>query len=163
MMSQIILGLLMTMTACLAQAQSVYQTSEATPPPQQPAPGSYYDWGRGADGTGYCYQFSSENNQVMNGGNPVAERNCEKVSASHFDWGQSQYGYGYCFQFTPQHLVMWQGRPVPTKACEAVRPSYYAWARGSDGWTYCFQFTPYGRVLNEGRPLPNHFCEPHKR
>jgi hypothetical protein len=149
MIPKLLIGLSILMSCAWAQA---------TTPPPPPGYGSYFDWGRGADGTGYCYQFASANGQVLNGGRPVPESNCEMVSPSHFDWGQGQNGYGYCFQFTPQQLVMWQGRPVSNQQCEMVASSYYAWGRGNDGWTYCFQFTPYGRVMNEGRAVSNSYC-----
>lgn len=161
MISKMIFGFIALLMAGSVFAQSQFQPLHPPHPPTHPAPGTYFDWGRGADGTGYCYEFSQSNGQVLNGGRPVPEVNCEKVQPSYFNWGRANNGYGYCFQFTPQHLVMWQGRTVPNHQCEAVRPSHFAWAMASNGYSYCFQFTPEGLAMNEGRPVPNHYCGGH--
>lgn len=126
--------------------------------PGNPNTGAHYDWGRGRDGTGYCYQFTNQGD-VLNGGYPVAEANCEAVRPSKADWGwDRRTGFGYCYQFTPDNLVMYQGRPQNYDICEKVNPSHYAWGRATNGWTYCFQFTPYNAVLNEGRAVANEKC-----
>ena len=39
-------------------------------PANPPTTGAYYDWGRGRDGGGYCYQFTTVGD-VLNGGMPV--------------------------------------------------------------------------------------------
>jgi hypothetical protein len=150
MFQKFFFGLFVVMSVQIVQAEPV--------PAGPPNPGAVYHWGRGADGTGYCFEFTVDG-QIQNGGRPVPEYLCEEFKPSYYDWAQANNGYGYCFQFTPQHLVMWQGRPIPNSNCEKGRPSYYALARASDGWVYCFQFTPYGHAMNDGRPVPNHFCQ----
>lgn len=134
---------------------SIYAGGRIANPP--PNTGAFYDWGMGIDRTGYCYQFTNQGD-VLNGGQPVAESFCEAVKASHPDWARGRDGYGYCYQFTPDELVMFQGRPQKNETCEAVKPSHYAWARAMDGWTYCFQFTPYNAMMNQGRSVPNEKC-----
>ena len=125
--------------------------------PANPHTGAYYDWGRGRDGTGYCYQFTNEG-YVLNGGANVPESFCEAVEPSKADWARGKNGYGYCYQFTPDHLVMYQGRPQSNATCEKVSPSHFAWDRAMDGWTYCFQFTPYNAIMNDGHSVPNEKC-----
>lgn len=125
--------------------------------PKPPNTGAYYDWGRGRDGTGYCYQFTSQG-YVLNGGYPVDEQLCESIKPSHFNWARGQNGYGYCYQFTPDELVMQQGRPQQVEKCEAKHPSYFSWGTSQQGWTYCYQFTTNHLLMNEGRPVPNEKC-----
>lgn len=149
----------------LVQAQmtgnpdSVYADGPRDPqnPANPPSTGAYFDWGRGRDGTGYCYQFTIHGD-VLNGGMPVAENSCEALRPSKSDWARGRNGYGYCYQFTPEKLVMYQGRPQANEICEKVLPSHFAWGRGMDGWTYCFQYTPSHILMNEGRNVPNEKC-----
>lgn len=119
--------------------------------------GSYFDWGRGRDGWGYCYEWAS-NGQPLNQGNPVSNYNCERGRPSYFDWGRGRDGWGYCYQYTPYRDSMNQGNPVSNYNCERTRPSYYAWGRGQDGYTYCYQYTARGDSMNAGAPVSNYNC-----
>ncbi|PIS10125.1 MAG: hypothetical protein COT73_11020 [Bdellovibrio sp. CG10_big_fil_rev_8_21_14_0_10_47_8] len=153
----LVAGLVIGTVASAQNNSSGNADAPLAPPQQNPVPGDYYDWGRGRDGSGYCYQFTAEG-YVLNGGAPVENSLCEAVKPSHPDWGRGRNGYGYCYRFTPSYLVMNQGTPIHNQQCETVRPSYYDWGRGIDGWIYCFQFTPERWVMNEGRSVPNNFC-----
>ncbi len=132
-------------------------THHPPPPGLSPRPEYFFDWGRGNDGTGYCFEFDSAG-YVMNQGRPVPENRCEAIVPTHFEWGQATNGFGYCFQFTPSHLVLWQGRPVNNQQCEYTQPSFYSWGRANNGGVYCFQFSPTGLVLNDGQAVPPQFC-----
>lgn len=81
-------------------------------------PGHYgfYDWGRGQNGWGYCYQFDHYG-YVMNNGRPVHPMNCERVHPSYFAWGNGMNGYTYCYQWTPYGIVTNEGRPVHPRYC----------------------------------------------
>lgn len=78
--------------------------------------GGYYNWGRGRDGWGYCYEWDRYG-RIRNGGWPVDNYKCERRNPSHFNWAQSRDGYTRCYQFTPYGDVMNQGRPVSTRYC----------------------------------------------
>ncbi len=119
--------------------------------------GTYYDWGRGRDGWGYCYEWNS-NGVPLNGGAPVSNYYCESENPSYYYWGQGQNRWGYCYQFTPYGVAMNQGRPQGNYYCESQNPSYYDWGRGQNGYTYCYQFTSNGYVMNDGRPVNNYYC-----
>jgi hypothetical protein len=147
MMQNFLMGLLIAFSFSWAQADNHHPGY----------PDSFFDWGRGNDGTGYCFEFSYDG-YVLNGGHPVPENLCESRNPSHFEWGQASNGFGYCFQFTPNHLVLWQGRPVSNMQCEYTQPSYYAWGRATNGGTYCFQYTPTGLVMNDGRAVSPQYC-----
>ncbi len=110
-------------------------------------PGTYYDWGRGRDGFGYCYHWTRDG-RVLNGGMPVDEYNCEARRPSFYDWARSVSGWGNCYRFTPTGLVMNQGQPQAYMNCEEYTPSYYRWGRAQNGFTYCYQFGK-GYILNE--------------
>lgn len=77
---------------------------------------AYYDWGRGTNGYGYCYQFTPSGH-VMNGGHPQPNVYCERARPSHFNWGRSWNGFVYCYQWTPYLAIMNDGRPVPPGYC----------------------------------------------
>jgi hypothetical protein len=126
-----------------------------SPPPG--VDGAYYDWGRGNDGTGYCYQFTWDG-YVLNGGAAQPNFYCEEIRPSHSDWGRGNDGWGYCYQFTPYDIVMNQGAAISNWTCEQQSPTHYQWGRGSDGYTYCYQFTPYGLAVNQGQPVSNNYC-----
>lgn len=86
-------------------------------PPQPPPPGrTYFDWGVGRDGYGYCYEWIRPGIPANNG---MAQPNqfCERVRPSYFDWSRAQNGRIYCFQFTPYNVMMNQGAPVPDYYC----------------------------------------------
>jgi hypothetical protein len=119
--------------------------------------GSYYNWGRGQNGFGYCYQYTSYGS-VLNGGRPVANQFCENTKPSYHNWGRGKDGFGYCYQYTPQGLAMYEGRPQSNYFCEMTKPSYYNWGRGQNGYTYCYQYTPQGLAMNSGKPVANYFC-----
>lgn len=86
-------------------------------PPGTPS-GSYYDWGRGMNGYGYCYQFAA-NGKVMNNGRPQPYAGCERVHRSFYDWGQYQGNPSwYCFQWTPYGDVLNEGRAMPLRLCQ---------------------------------------------
>lgn len=119
--------------------------------------GSYFDWGQGRDGYGYCYEWTS-NGYVLNGGQPVGNYNCESRNPSYFDWGRGRDGWAYCYRMTPNGFVMNQGQPAGNFNCEATNPSYYAWGRGQDGYAYCYQYAPNGIAMNQGRPVGNFNC-----
>ena len=87
-----------------------------TRPRPRPPHRTYVDWGRGRDGTGYCYEFF-RNGQVANGGRPIPNHICERYNPSYYDYGRAQDGYYRCYQFTPYRIVMNQGRPVPDSYC----------------------------------------------
>lgn len=160
-MTKLILAILFSTIGLSAHASNISDgtTSIAPQPPiNHPAGPTYFNWGQGRDGWAYCYEFNSQG-YVLNGGRPVANIHCERVSPSYHNWGRGVDGWGYCYQFAPNGLVMNQGRPQPNMQCERMSPSYYQWGRGTDGWVYCYQWTPYGHVMNIGRPVPNHFCQ----
>ncbi|MEK6553656.1 MAG: hypothetical protein AABZ31_00305 [Bdellovibrionota bacterium] len=119
--------------------------------------GSYFDWGQGQDGFGYCYEWTRDG-RVLNGGMPVADYNCEARRPAHYTWHRSVSGWGNCYRFTPSGLVMDRGQPKAYYNCERYSPSYFNWARATNGYTYCFQFGN-GLVLNEGRSVPNYNCQ----
>ena len=118
--------------------------------------GSYYDWGRGQDGWGYCYEWTYDG-QPLNGGRPVNSGYCESRSPSLFNCGRGHDGWGHCYQQTPKGEYMNQGRPVSDYQCEERSPSYYSWGRGADGNTYCYRYAN-GLALNNGRPVDNNYC-----
>lgn len=117
---------------------------------------TYFDWSRGQDGFGYCYEWTADG-KVLNGGQPVPERFCEEKNPSFFSWARSQSGWGNCYRFTPQGVVMDFGQPKPYRLCEKESPSYFRWLYATNGYYYCYQLGA-GYVLNEGRPVPNQFC-----
>jgi hypothetical protein len=118
---------------------------------------SYFDWGTGRNGYGYCYEWTNDG-RVLNSGAAQPNYLCEQYRPSRFDWGRGQNGYGYCYQYTPYNIPMNEGRAQNNYSCEVYRPSYYAWGRGRDGYTYCYQYTPGGLPMNEGRAQDNAFC-----
>ncbi len=120
--------------------------------------GSYFDWGRGQDGYGYCYEYASTGD-VLNQGRPQSNYYCERYSPSYFAWGRGMNGYGYCYQLTPRGDYMNLGQPQSNYQCEASDPSYYSWGRGQDGNTYCYQLTGTGLYMNEGNPVSNWHCQ----
>lgn len=139
-----------------SSANSISET-EHVQPMYPGRTGSYYDWGRGQNGWGYCYEWTYDG-AVLNGGRPVANYLCESYRPSNYNWGRGMDGWGYCYQWTPYGVVLNDGRPVSNYSCENVAPSYYAFGRGQDGYTYCYQWTPNGLPLNQGRPVPNYLC-----
>ncbi len=78
--------------------------------------GSYFDWGRGMNGYGYCYEWAYGGG-VLNGGNPVPNFECDKVNPSFYSWGRGSNGYTYCYQFAPQGWVLNTGNPVDNSWC----------------------------------------------
>jgi hypothetical protein len=84
--------------------------------PNDPNCQSYFDWARGQNGWGYCYEFDNYG-YVLNNGRPMHPMNCERVHPSFFDWARGWDGYIYCFQFTPYRDVMNDGRSVPPGYC----------------------------------------------
>lgn len=145
-----------------AQANDLYMTEASEPGFDlaalgRPCSGSYYNWGRGRNGFGYCYQYACTG-ATLNGGQPVSNYSCEAVRPSYVDWGRGQNGWGYCYQYTPYGVSMNEGKPVSNYSCEAVRRSYYAWGRGVNGQTYCYQYTAKGVAMNEGKPVSNYNC-----
>ena len=160
MILKIFVGLATLFCMNIASANVDGSTSEkaiASTPTPPPGGQTYFDWGRGMDGYGYCYQFTWDG-YVLNNGAAQPIGFCEQVRPSHFDWGRGNNGFGYCYQFTPQKLVMNRGAAQYNGNCERYYPSFYRWGRGNDGYTYCYQFTPYGYVLNDGRPVPPNYC-----
>lgn len=126
-------------------------------PMSPPSHGSYYDWGRGQNGWGYCYEWAAPG-YPLNGGSPVSNWFCEDLNPSYHYWGQGMNGWGYCYQYTPYGVAMNEGSPQSEWSCERVAPSYYAWGRGQNGYTYCYQWTPNGYAMNGGQPVPNFYC-----
>jgi hypothetical protein len=120
--------------------------------------GSHYDWGRGYDGWGYCYEYTNYG-VVLNGGAAVGNYLCEATKPSSFDWGRGQNGWGYCYQYTPYGVPMNQGSAQPNSYCEMNSRSYYSWGQGIDGYTYCYQYTAKGVAMNDGQPLANYYCQ----
>ena len=78
--------------------------------------GAYYEWGRGYNGYGYCYEWAYGGG-VLNGGNPVQNSHCDQVNPSYYSWARGNNGYTYCYQFTPQGWAMNNGNPVPNNWC----------------------------------------------
>jgi hypothetical protein len=76
---------------------------------------TFFDWARGNNGWGYCYEF--DNYGVLNNGRPVHPFNCEQVNPSYFNWARGWDGYVYCFQFTPYNAVMNDGHSVHPSYC----------------------------------------------
>ncbi|MGZ3804556.1 MAG: hypothetical protein ACXVB4_10125 [Pseudobdellovibrionaceae bacterium] len=130
------------------------------PPPRQspyPGYGSYYNWGRGNDGWGHCYEWAS-NGGVLNNGNPVGDYFCEQRNPSYYNWGTGGDGWGYCYQYTPNGDALNSGSPVGNYYCDQRRPSYYAWGRGYDGYTHCYQYTANGVAMNQGQAVSDYYC-----
>ena len=100
------------------QADSYAGELKLDPNASTRAPGYYtfFDWARGYNGWGYCYEFDRYG-YVLNGGRPVPNRLCERVHPSYFDWARGVDGHFYCFQFTPYHAVMNDGRSVHPRHC----------------------------------------------
>lgn len=140
----------------LAQAEIALQSTTA----HHPHHNSYFDWGRGQNGWGYCYEWT-HHGYVLNGGRPVPNSYCERRRPSQYDWSRGMNGWGYCYQWTPYGVVMNEGQPVPNSYCERRRPSYYRWGHGQNGYTYCYQYTANGYVMNEGRPVDSYYCRHH--
>lgn len=82
----------------------------------QPGYYSYFDWGRGQNGWGYCYEFDNYG-YVLNNGRPMHPRNCEMVNPSYFAWGRGFDGYMYCYQWTPYQVIMNDGYAVHPRYC----------------------------------------------
>lgn len=76
---------------------------------------TYFDWARGNNGWGYCYEFDDYG--VLHGGRPVRNFNCERVNPSHFAWGRGFDGYVYCYQWTPYRHIMNDGYAVHPRYC----------------------------------------------
>lgn len=119
--------------------------------------GSYFDWGQGQNGWGYCYEWTNHGD-VLNGGNPVHPYSCEKSNPSRFRWSRGQDGWGYCYQYTPYGVAMNEGSLVHPYSCEKVAPSYYRWGRAQNGYTYCYQYTANGIPMNQGSPVNESYC-----
>ena len=143
-------GLVFESSSVVADAEIAIESNALT------QRGSYFNWGRGRDGFGYCYEWT-RNGQVLNGGQPVPEHLCERRNPSYFEWARARNGWGNCYRFTPYGVVMNQGQPQSYGYCEQSNPSYFDWARSQSGHYYCYQFGN-GLVLNDGRPVPNHYC-----
>ncbi|MES2768057.1 MAG: hypothetical protein V4596_02840 [Bdellovibrionota bacterium] len=77
---------------------------------------TFFDWARGQNGWGYCYEFDNHG-YVLNNGRPVHPMNCERVNPSYFDWGRGFDGYIYCYQWTPYHVIMNDGYAVNPRYC----------------------------------------------
>lgn len=77
---------------------------------------TYFDWSRGQNGWGYCYEFDSYG-YVLHNGRPMHPMNCEQVNPSYFDWARASNGYVYCYNFTPYGVVLNNGRPVHPSNC----------------------------------------------
>ncbi len=92
------------------------EKGEVTPQPEHNHHRPFYDWGRGQNGWGYCYQFDKYG-YVMNNGRPVNNRMCERYNPSYYAWAYATNGYTYCFQFTPYNVVMNEGRSVHPRFC----------------------------------------------
>lgn len=131
------------------------------PPPDRGYPpphyGSYYDWERGVDGWGHCYEWTSRR-EVLNNGRPVSDYLCEQSRPSHYSWGRGNDGWGYCYQYTPYGHALNSGSPVNNYYCEQNSRSYYSWGRGNDGYTHCYQYTGNGVPMNQGSPVPDNYC-----
>jgi hypothetical protein len=127
------------------------------PYPPPPSRGSYFDWSRGNDGWGHCYEWAS-NGGVLNGGNPVSNSYCEDVNPSRYDWSRGNDGWGYCYQFTPYGDALNSGAAVSNYYCEEVARSYYSWGRGNDGYTHCYQYTANGIAMNQGAAVSDYYC-----
>jgi hypothetical protein len=95
-----------------AQAETALQNTTVNHPHYN----SYFDWGRGMNGWGYCYQWTPYG-VPMNEGRPVPNFYCERHRPSFYRWAQGQNGYIYCYQFTPDGYVMNEGRPVDNRYC----------------------------------------------
>ena len=120
--------------------------------------GSYYDWGKAVNGFGYCYKWAS-NGKVLNQGQPVENRLCERRMRSNPKWGKAVNGWGYCYRYTPYGVVMNEGQPIENRFCERRDPSYFDWGTAVNGYTYCYQYTGNGYTMNEGQPVEDYFCE----
>lgn len=77
---------------------------------------TFFDWGRGQNGWGYCYEFDNHG-YVLHNGRPMHPRNCEMVNPSYYDWGRGFDGYIYCYQWTPYHVIMNDGYAVNPRFC----------------------------------------------
>lgn len=119
--------------------------------------GSYYNWGQGRDGWGYCYEWTCDG-YVLNNGQPQSNYNCDYNNPSRYDWGRGRDGWGYCYQWTPYGVAMNQGAPQSNYNCDYYRQSYYAWGPGRNGYTHCYHFTAYGDVMDQGAPASDYNC-----
>jgi len=100
----------------LGQMISAESQAEISSQPDHHHHHPFYDWGRGQNGWGYCYQFDSHG-YVMNLGRPVNNRMCERYNPSYYSWAHATNGYVYCFQFTPYSVVMNEVRSVHPRFC----------------------------------------------
>jgi hypothetical protein len=139
-------------------------STKSLPPPPDPQPqppltnrGTYFDWERGNDGWGHCYEWTTHR-EVLNNGNPIEDFFCEENYPSHFRWDKGLDGWGYCYQYSPNGYVLNYGAPIPNNYCEATSPSFYNWGRGYDGYTHCYQYTFNGIIMNQGSQVNESYC-----
>jgi hypothetical protein len=83
----------------------------------------FFDFGRGENGYGYCYQFDA-NMQVMNKGMPVADFNCD-LTKSYYGWALHPDGELYCHRWTPYKHIMNKGQIVDAILCRKGNPWPY--------------------------------------
>ncbi len=87
------------------------------PQPWPPRQDTYYNWGQGSNGYGYCFLYAWDGSPADQG-YPQANQYCERVRPSHFAWGQGQNGLAHCYQVTPYNAVMNEGRAVDPSYCQ---------------------------------------------
>lgn len=115
-LAALVIGLLGVSANANALASAPSAVLSEAPIAQDFNTGSYFDWGRGRDGWGHCYEWTFDG-RVLNGGQPVADYQCEMVAPSRYSWGRGMDGYTYCYRVTPNGLVLNQGRPVASYYC----------------------------------------------
>lgn len=158
---KLVLALFFVLPAAMAHAKGgriseLFQSPKAMVS-QVTSHDSYYDWGRGQNGFGYCYEWAYPG-AVLNGGQAMPNYLCESVNPSFYTWGRGRNGFGYCYQQTPNGYWMNEGQAQQNYLCEASAPSFFRWARARNGYTYCYQYTANGLVMNNGSPVDNYYC-----
>lgn len=76
---------------------------------------TFFDWGQGQNGWGYCYEFDKRG-YVLHNGRPVSAVGCQN-NPSYYDWGSPFEDYRECYQWTPYNIKMNDGYPVDRRFC----------------------------------------------
>ena len=92
------------------QFENTHHPGGETPQEVQP----FYDWGRGADGYGYCYLF--DDSGVMNNGKAVGNFMCD-MTKTRYEFMPKKDGSQACYQVTPYGHIMDQGLELDPVRC----------------------------------------------
>ncbi len=89
--------------------------------PQEVQP--WYDWGRGADGYGYCYLF--DEGGVLNDGKAVQDFMCD-LTKTTYKYATMKNGSQACMQWTPYGHAINKGKTLDPVLCREGKdfPAY---------------------------------------